>query len=130
MTRNALAGILAIMKKLLFLIALPLLSSPARATEDWEKLEATYQVLNFIDLAQTDTCLRAKTCVELNPLLGKNPSTEKLIAFKLAGGVLHYIITKELVKSTGPDSKEVKVWLYGSILVQGAVVGLNFRIIL
>ena len=117
-----------IMKKLLLLLAF--ISTPAMAAEKWEKLETTYQVLNAVDLIQTVSCLEAGTCVEANPIFGKRPKASTLIAAKVGGGVVHYIVTKHFVNTYGSDSTEAKIWLYGSIALQGSVVALNFRIIL
>ncbi len=116
------------MRKLLTLFAL-FFTTPAYA-EEWKDLEITYQALNAIDTIQTVSCLEANRCVEKNPIFGSHPKTSTLVIAKVAGGIGHYIITKELVKRFGPDSRETKMWLYASIGIQGSVVLWNFKVIL
>lgn len=118
-----------IMKKLLMLIPLAFVSTPAKADEQ-KKLEITYQALNAVDLIQTASCLKAHTCVESNPIYGKHPKVGTIVAGKVASGLIHYFITKEMIKEYGEDSEPVRIWLYSTIALQESVVALNFRIIL
>ena len=140
------------MFKKLFIVFVLLLSVPAQgmAADKWSKrdlaLEATYQVLNFIDWRQTRTIAkspryfrRAPRVVdwkqkkyiiikrpdsyrEINPLLGRHPSTAKVNALFIVNTVLHPMITHYL-------PKKYRVWWQGlSITVNGAFVAHNFSI--
>jgi hypothetical protein len=64
---------------------------------------------------------------ELNPLLGKHPSCPKVIGFKLATGVIHYLIADHL---NDRNPKAAKVFQIVSIVVQAGGVALNFRLVL
>lgn len=105
------------------LAATILIATPAHA-DAWEKREIAYQVLNVIDMAQTLDCLDRNICHETNPLLGRNPSAQKLIAVKAVGGALHYAIARAL-RDRDPDA--AKWFQIISIAVQGGVVAANAR---
>ncbi|MEK7601973.1 MAG: hypothetical protein AAB472_00575 [Patescibacteria group bacterium] len=90
-----------------------------------KRLEIIYQVLNAIDAVQTVHCLSMSTCHEANPLLGRHPSTFKLIAIKAGGGALHYLAMRRTFKQ---NPRTARLAEYISIGFQGAVVGANMRI--
>lgn len=116
------------MWKLFFTFIFLMISTPSMATEPtWEeikKMEIVFQSLNAIDAIQTIDCLNREICYEVNPLIGKYPSTEKVVVFKAASGIIHYIITKELYKR---NPKAARVFQYVSIGIQGGVVAANMR---
>jgi hypothetical protein len=116
------------MWKLLFTFMLLMIATPSKAAEPtWEemkKLELVFQSLNAIDAVQTIDCLNRQICYELNPLMGKHPSTEKVIGFKVANGIIHYILTKEIYKR---NPKSARTFQYISIGIQGSVVAANMR---
>lgn len=99
---------------------------PERPARRIPRSEWVYQTLNVIDGLQTIRCLDTGRCHEANPLLGKNPSPGKLIGVKAASGIVHYLITRELVRRGGP----VNTWEFITIAVQGGVVALNMRFVL
>ena len=109
------------------LIAAPLLafSTPAYA-EPLPKLEYAWQALNIIDTAQTAHCLDKGTCEEANPLIGKHPSTGKLIAYKAGMGAMHFGVTR-LLQEIAPEW--VRPWEIVSVAVQGGVVVANMRFV-
>lgn len=119
------------MRKLIFaFIATMFFSATAYAKEPtWEetkKLEMVYLGLSVIDAVQTIDCLNRNVCYEMNPLYGRNPSTEKIIGIKVVGGVLHYLLVRELFKH---DPKLTRGVQYVSIGIQGGVVAANMRFI-
>ena len=91
-----------------------------------KKLEITYQILSAVDPAETLYFLHHGTAKELNPILGSNPSPEKVVAFKAISGVLHYAVARKIYEY---DSEYAKYFEYSSIAVQGTVVTLNLRFI-
>ncbi len=104
--------------------------TPSKVSEPtWKeikKMEIIFQSLNAIDAVQTIDCLNREICYEVNPLLGKYPSTEKIIAIKATSGIIHYIITKELYKR---NPKSARIFQYVTIGIQGSVVVANMRFV-
>lgn len=95
--------------------------------DDVRKMEIAWQVANALDFATTEYCLRNRSgCEEANPLIGKRPSTAKLLAFKAGSGVLHYIAARELVKV---DHNAAKIFEIGSLIVTGGTVAANLRFV-
>lgn len=116
------------MYKLPGFVLMSLFATPAKADEPtWKeikRLEIVYQTLNAVDAIQTIDCLNRNVCVEANPLLGRNPSTEKIIGVKLAGGILHYFVIKKIYEQ---DPQAARIAQYLSIGLQGSVVAANLR---
>ena len=109
-----------------FALPLALIASPV-AAEPLPDLEYVWQALNIVDAAQTIHCVRTiDGCYEANPLLGKHPSTGKIIAFKAANGVGHLLVTRYLQKH---KPHLVKKWEIISIGIQGTVVVANLRVV-
>ena len=88
------------------------------------KWEIGYLALSAIDTAQTIDCLNRDLCVEGNPILGKHPSTAKLIGAKIGLGLLHFTAFSR-VNEKNPRGALRLAQI--SCAVQGAVVGLNAR---
>ena len=57
-----------------------------------QKWEVTYQLLNVVDVMQTEYALH-NGGQENNPLVGKHPSDSKMIGFGIAWGLTHYLAT-------------------------------------
>mgnify|MGYP001199899642 CR=1 FL=1 len=116
------------MKRLLALAALAF-ATPAHA-DGFKNREIAFQVLNAADLIQTCHFISTGRGVEGNPIItsimGETPSCRSLAAFKAGGGILHYLIAKELNKR---DPEAAKWFQTVSIGVQGTVVAANFRLI-
>lgn len=87
-------------------------------------LEIAYQVLNLVDLAETIICTNRNSCVEANPIIGRNPSNGRLVSYKLATGAVHYVITRYLFNKH-PDVLDA--WMVGSLVLQGGVVMWNLQ---
>ncbi|MGH6784980.1 MAG: hypothetical protein ACREBP_10215 [Sphingomicrobium sp.] len=67
------------------------------AARQWEH---AYLVLSAVDLAQTVYALESGRAVESNPLLGKHPSTLKLVAFKVVSGAARRITRCSPISTT------------------------------
>jgi len=89
------------------------------------KWETTYLALSAIDAAQTIRCLKRSLCEEANPIFGKHPHAGTLIASKLGGGLLHYVLINELNKR---DPRMALRTAQISAGLQGGVVAMNARI--
>lgn len=111
------------MKKLIALAAL--IATPAYA-DGFTNREVAYQVLNAADAAQTCHVVGSGRGVEGNPLLGRNPSCGKVIGFKIAGGVLHYVLADHF---RDRDPKAAKVFQIVTLVIQGGIIGANMRFI-
>lgn len=113
---------------LLAFIASIFFALPAYAKEPtWEetkKLEMVYFALSAIDAAQTIDCLNRNVCYEVNPIYGRNPSTEKIIGIKVVGGAFHYLLVREVYKR---DPKLARTIQYITIGIQGGIVAANLR---
>ncbi len=111
------------MKKLLTAItSLALAScavSPAYAKDDWEK---AYLAASAVDTAQTCYGI-SKGLVERNPIFGKSPKCETLVAAKLGAGIVHWLIYKEIARR---DQDDAETFAKVSFFVQGGIVGWNF----
>jgi len=115
------------MTKLKYLTtAAALAFSTSAYAEPLPKLEYAWQALNVIDAVETAHCLDKGTCEEMNPIIGKHPSTGKLIAYKAGMGVMHYAVTR-LLQDHAP--KWVRIWEIASVTVQGGVVAANMRFV-
>ncbi len=89
--------------------------------------ELAYQLASALDAAETIYCLRTDpTCEEANPLMGKHPSTAKIILTKAAFGLIHYEFTHRLARHNPRAAMRISQI---SFALQGAVVALNMRVI-
>lgn len=106
------------------LIAAALLSATPAAAKDVPDSEYVFQALNIIDGLQTIDCLKRDVCHEANPLLGRNPSTGKLVAVKVGTGVIHYLIARRLYER---NPRAAHLFETISIGIQGGIVAANLR---
>lgn len=106
------------------LIAAALLSAAPAAAKDVPDSEYVFQALNLIDGIQTRDCLRRDVCYEANPLLGRNPSTTKLLGVKIGTGVVHYVIARHLYAR---NPKAAHLFETITIGIQGGIVAANLR---
>lgn len=90
----------------------------------WERY---YLALSAIDAAQTIYAVQSGRGVEANPLLGRNPSVMKVLAFKTIGGALHYTAVRKLSLKNPRQARTVAIV---STAIQAGVVGLNMRVVL
>ncbi len=102
----------------------PELRHTQQVARRWEQ---AYLALSAIDGAQTIYCINVtKRCTEGNPLLGKHPSTFKIIAVKVGTGALQYGLFTYL---NDRDPRTALRAAQISVALQGSVVGLNMRVI-
>lgn len=113
------------MKKLLTVLLLSL-AAPSHALDAWEKRQIAYHTLNAVDTIQTCHIVQSGKGYELNPIFGRNPDCETLVAAKIGGSILHQIIATELRKR---DERAAKLFQIISIGVQGSVVVWNFSVV-
>ena len=107
-------------------------STPAVSASPWQektkstalKWELGYLALGAIDTVQTVSCLERGICAEGNPLLGKHPSTKKLIAVRVVGSLIHFGIFT-YVNERNP--KAAMRFAQISAGIQGTAVLLNAR---
>jgi len=114
------------MRRLLPLAAL--IATPAYA-DGFANREIAWQVLNAADAAQTCHIV-SRGGSEANPLaraiIGRTPSCGTTVGFKLASGVLHYVIADHL---RDRDPKAAKVFQIVTLVVQGGVAAANMRFV-
>lgn len=99
-------------------------SQDTKDRREAKRWEIAYQALSAIDGIQTIDCLNRQVCTEANPIYGRNPSKGKVIGFKVAGGIIHYLIF-DYIADRNP--KAAKVFSKVSVIVQGGVVAANLR---
>ena len=102
----------------------PAVAERLRLTRSANRWEAAYLTLSAIDAAQTCDALSRGVGSEGNPLLGKNPSCGKVVAFKAIMGGLHYLLFDHI---RDRDPKGARLGAQISVVAQGAMVGLNLR---
>ncbi len=87
--------------------------------------EVAYQTLLAVDTVQTLEITRhPDKWYEANPLLGRNPSAEKVVLYMAASSALHLYVSNELAERGAPAWVRA-AWHVGSIGVQGVVVKKN-----
>lgn len=109
--------------------ALAAIASPSAAATkaDAMRWETGFQVLSAADLGMTIYCLdKVKGCEEANPVFGKHPKAWQLIAAKAAFGGLHFVLIDRIANR---DPKLALRLAQVSVVLQGAVVGLNMRVV-
>jgi len=119
------------MNKLFIAIAALGCATPALAQTPTERaadrFETAYIGLSAVDVASTIYCLdHVKGCEESNPLFGKHPKAWMLIGAKVAGTALQYYIYREIKHKDAHMALRVA---QVSVGLQGAVVGLNMKVI-
>jgi hypothetical protein len=104
-----------------------LLSTSFAHAAEWTQAdtarEVAYQVVAAMDWAQTRTTAKhPEQWQELNVVLGKHPSVDRVNAYFAATGLAHYYISKALPADWRAG------WEYLSIGFEGAVVAHNFHL--
>jgi hypothetical protein len=92
--------------------------------KDAARWETAYQALNIADAVQTCAFLASGKASEANPLFGKHPSCERVVATKAAIGLLQYILFRNALRDD--PAKARRIARIG-VFIQGAVVGANMR---
>jgi hypothetical protein len=76
------------------------------------------------DMLQTLNIHRTPPLYESNAFLGSRPSEAKIIGYSLTCGVLHYLVTRELINKYS-SSSIVSMWESGTIGLEMVVVKHN-----
>lgn len=110
-------------------------ASPAHADDSYRineplqqsalKWEMSYLALSAIDAAQTIECLNRDRCQEANPIMGKSPSTAKILLVKAGLGLVHFTLFRTLNRK---DPKLALRTAQISAGLQAGVVMLNARV--
>ena len=108
------------------MIIILLIPSQASAT-NWTKtdiaLETTYQVLNLIDLKQTQQIYRNQDrYYEVNPFLRSNMRQDTIISYFMVLGIGHFLISHVL------PSPYRTAWQSITIIIQLPVITNNYQI--
>lgn len=82
--------------------------------------------MGVVDGAQTIYFTQKGIAEEQNPIYGRHPSPERIIATKIGFGITHYLLSKELVKK---DSKLGRIFQVTTIGIQAGVVTWNAKFI-
>lgn len=95
--------------------------APTPATE-W-----VYQSAAFADMLTTLDIAKHPELHETNAILGEHPSDGKVIGYFAATGLLHWALTRELVREHVP-SPIVQTWEGASIALEVGMVAHNYSI--
>lgn len=87
-------------------------------------MEYAFQFFNAMDYATTQRCLDRGICEEGNPLIGRHPSTKKMIAIKAGAGAVHYGVIRYLADR---DPEVAWVAQLVTTVFQAGVVGWNMQ---
>lgn len=111
----------------------PLIYNPPPSPDQrkaFRNREIAYHVLGAMDAATTCHAISSGQAVEGNPaaaaLIGRRPSCGKVIAFKLAGSVVHHFIATKFFDQSVEKARQFQIV---SLVIQGAVVGANMRFV-
>jgi hypothetical protein len=117
--------------KLLLLLAL-IVFTPTKslATDKWstqdKTLQATYLTLKFIDWRQTRTIAKnPDDYYEMNPILGKHPSTTEVDIFFASTAILHSIVTHYLPSKYRPWWQGITITVSGACVINNFAVGIK-----
>jgi len=83
-----------------------------------------WQVLNMLDGVTTIACLESNNCVELNPILGRDPSPEAVALYLGAGGILMWILMREISERDPKVGRNIAIF---NMVFKATVVGNNLR---
>lgn len=89
--------------------------------------ELAYQSLHLIDTAQTLQIRRTPGTWETNPMIGRNPSDARVLAYMAAEGALHLIVSDQLARHDAPAWMRA-AWHVTSVSIAGNTVRSNAEI--
>ena len=91
-------------------------------TKEQKVLQGTYLGVHAIDWRQTRTIAKnPDRFYEINPLMGKHPSTKEVDAYMAASALLHTGITMSL------PSEYRKYWFGGSFAIKLNLINMNVQ---
>ncbi len=95
------------------------------STQD-KTLEGTYQVLHVLDWGQTrDIAKNPDKYYEMNPILGKHPSTTEVDIYFITTAILHPIVTHLLPNTWRPWWQGITISVSGVCVVNNFAVGIK-----
>jgi hypothetical protein len=89
--------------------------------------EWVYQGAALADMLTTLDISKHPNLVEENPLLGQHPGSIKVVGYFAATGMLHYLVTRELVRESVPATI-VETWEALGIGLEVGMVAHNYSI--
>jgi len=120
------------MKKLIFIL-LPLLALSLQAEwKDWTEKEqdlfTDYIALNLIDIHITNLHIQNfNTVIEVNPLIGDNPSLERLILHKAIITGASYIVLDKTPKRYREKDLKIMNGILMVVVLHNGYVGFDIR---
>lgn len=114
------------MFKLLFLLLISLPSFASDWTDADKKREAVYLALHFIDYKQT-LALPNQGRPELNPILGRHPSRDRVDLWFASGAILHVLIADVLPAEYRKMFQYLTVGAEGSVVLRNHFIGVEAR---
>lgn len=115
--------------KTILITLLVLVAAPARALDEWTKADTAWEAVAEVAVAADwlETASMAKRFggrrdFELNPLLGRRPSLDRVNAFGVGSLVLHPVISLLL------PSRYRRVWQAVTIMVEVPVAARNSQV--
>ena len=91
-------------------------------TKDQKVMQGTYLGVHAIDWGQTRYIAKhPDEHYEINPLMGKHPSTEEVDAYMISSALLHTGITMSL------PSQYRKYWIGGSFVAKLNLINMNLN---
>jgi hypothetical protein len=123
-----------IMKRAFLLVGLVVLFPALLCAEPWTSkqiyLEVACEALMAMDYWQTLNIARnPQKYSEMNPVIGRHPSTESVSQYFLSWMIIHPIVT-HVLPSKSKDHKWInrENWQYVTIAVEAGAVGKNLSI--
>jgi hypothetical protein len=117
--------------KLLLLLAL-IVFTPTNtlAADKWstqdKTMQATYLTLKFIDWRQTRTIAKnPDDYYEMNPILGRHPSTTEVDIYFATTAILNTVITHYLPSKYRPWWQGISITVSGTCVVNNFAVGIK-----
>lgn len=120
------------MKRIFFLLIFLLFSSSSSATEPWSTqdivLESTWLAFHLIDWGQAlDIADQLTKYSEVNPILGKHPSRDKVHLYFGATALAHLGITYILPQKYRPYWQMITIGISATNVFYGFSAGLHIR---
>jgi hypothetical protein len=123
-----------IMKRAFLLVGLVVLFPALLCAEPWTKkqilLEVASETMILMDYGQTLNIARnPQKYSEMNPIIGRHPSTEAVSRYFISWIIIHPIVT-HFLPSKSKDHKWInrENWQYVTIAVEAGAVGNNLSI--
>lgn len=118
------------LKSFFLIISFLLIPNITLSADKWSAqdkiLEGTYQVLHFMDWRQTRYIAKnPDDYYEMNPILGRHPSTTEVDVYFVSTALLHPIITHYLPKKYRPWWQGITITMSGACVINNFAVGIR-----